>query len=183
MYLHKKTYVKKWSHDKPEEQVNITLSGNEKKIKGINTEKVVYIEEEVAYWRKANMIHEWVVKNCVSSEDFHGEDTYVSRKDLKELYDTCQKVIDGSKLVEGKVKNGETYDSEKKEWVGIMEDGKYIEDSSVAEELLPTSEGFFFGSQDYNEWYLNDIIYTRDTLKPIVEGEEDFGEYYYSASW
>ena len=31
-----------------------------------------------------------------------------------------------------------------------------------AEELLPTQEGFFFGTTDYDEWYFNDI---QDTIE------------------
>lgn len=182
MYLHKKTYVKNWEHMKPEEKVDIKLSGNEKKIKGINLKKVSNIEEEVMYWRKANAIHNWFIQNCANGEDDCSKDTYVSLEQLKELYDTCKKVLKGSKMVKGKIKNGSHTENGK--WVDNLEDGEYIEDSSLAEELLPTTSGFFFGSTEYDQWYINDLKETVKALKPIVENkEDDYGDYYYSASW
>lgn len=52
-----------------------------------------------------------------------------------------------------------------------------------AQKLLPTQSGFFFGSTQYDEWYLQDINLTIDILKPIVEGKQDKGYYYYQSSW
>lgn len=36
---------------------------------------------------------------------------------------------------------------------------------SLAEELLPTTEGFFFGSTDYDEAYFNNVKVVRDYVK------------------
>lgn len=181
MRLSKKTYVKNWEHMKPEEKVQVKLSGNEKKIKGINIDKITNIEEEVMYWRKANQIHNWFINNCADG-DGNRTEMYVSQDQIKELYDTCQKVLAGSKLVKGKIKNGSHIENGK--WVDNLEDGEYIEDSSLAEELLPTTSGFFFGSTDYDEYYIEDLKRTVEVLKPIVENmEDDYGDYYYSASW
>lgn len=45
-----------------------------------------------------------------------------------------------------------------------------LSDHSKAEELLPTQEGFFFGSTDYDEYYFEDVEsvgdYVKDTLLP-----------------
>lgn len=173
MYLNKKTDVKNWDFYKPEQ-----------KVEAINTSKICTIEEEVAYWRKANMIHNWFLVNCIDNfEDYHGEEVYIKKEKLKELYNICCDVIGKSELVEGKIVNGKTYDKEKGKFVNIMEDGKYIKDTTTAKELLPTTSGFFFGSQEYDEYYLHDIIETRDVLKPIIEQENDISDYYYSASW
>lgn len=181
MTLSKKTYVKNWEHMKPEEKVQVKLSGNEKKIKGINIDKITNIEEEVMYWRKANQIHNWFINNCADGDGGRTE-MYVSQDQIKELYDTCQKVLAGSKLVKGKIKNGSHTENGK--WVDNLEDGEYIEDSSLAEELLPTTRGFFFGSTDYDQYYIEDLKRTVEVLKPIVENmEDDYGDYYYSASW
>ena len=54
-------------------------------------------------------------------------------------------------------------------------------DHSKAEELLPASSGFFFGSTEYDEWYFNDIATTIRILEEALEDER--GEYYYSSSW
>jgi hypothetical protein len=54
-------------------------------------------------------------------------------------------------------------------------------DHSLAEELLPSASGFFFGGTDYDEWYYNGIDNTIDILKEALEDER--GDYYYSSSW
>lgn len=59
----------------------------------------------------------------------------------------------------------------------------------LAEELLPTHEGFFFGSTEYGEYYMEDIKYTIETLREILEEHERLSnagvwvDYEYSSSW
>lgn len=50
--------------------------------------------------------------------------------------------------------------------------------------MLPTMEGFFFGSTGYDQWYLADINYTITTLEKVVN-ETDFKHeiVMYSSSW
>lgn len=48
-----------------------------------------------AYWRKANSIHGWFVKNVQDGTDDCG-DYYVSREQLLELQKLCRGVLDGS---------------------------------------------------------------------------------------
>lgn len=47
---------------------------------------------EMAYWRKANQIHGWFVKNVQSGEDDCGEYT-VSREKLEELLELCKQAV------------------------------------------------------------------------------------------
>ena len=54
-------------------------------------------------------------------------------------------------------------------------------DHSLAEELLPSASGFFFGGTEYDEWYFNDIDNTITILEECLEDER--GNYYYSSSW
>jgi hypothetical protein len=56
-----------------------------------------------------------------------------------------------------------------------------IIDKSKAEQLLPSTSGFFFGNTEYDEWYYNDIQNTIEILEKAVEDKD--GEYYYSSSW
>lgn len=135
----------------------------------------------VGYWRKANQIHCWFVENVQDGIDDCG--TYeVTEKQLVELLNTCKEVKAHSKLVDGKVQNGMR--ATKNGWEPIMEDGQYIEDPTVAQELLPTTSGFFFGSEGYDQWYMADIDYTIETLTKVLE-ETDFETEMvtYSASW
>lgn len=58
-------------------------------------------------------------------------------------------------------------------------------DTSFAEDLLPPAEGFFFGSTDFDEWYYQDIEYTAERLKEILEMKENDHNvsFYYQSSW
>jgi len=52
---------------------------------------------------------------------------------------------------------------------------------AVAEAVLPTASGFFFGGTEYDEWYYKDI---ENTIQILNEALADTnGEYYYSSSW
>lgn len=71
---------------------------------------------------------------------------------------------------------------------GVLQDLKDIckqvlEDRSRAEELLPTREGSFFGSTEYNEYYFQDL---EDTVKKIEAiSLEDISDcdIFYNAWW
>jgi len=56
-----------------------------------------------------------------------------------------------------------------------------IIDKSKAEQLLPSTSGFFFGNTEYDEWYYNDIQNTIEILEKALESKE--GDFYYSSSW
>lgn len=181
MSLYKKHYVKNWNFEKPEEKKEVVATKGGLPIKGLKTERVAYIVEDVAYWRKANMIHDWFVKNAQDGED-DCRNAYVSFEQLQELRDTCKKVLDSIELVDGKIQNGTSYSNGKE--TPIMEDGKYIKDSSVCEELLPTTEGFFFGGTNYDQYYYDDIKYTYDMLTELLAEEEaERADYEYHSSW
>lgn len=119
-------------------------------VEGIETYKYPSFSKKVGYWRKANHIHRWFVKNVQDWED--DCQTYVvSPESLKALKDLCKEVL---------------------------------EDKDLADELLPTASGFFFGSTDYEGYYFDD---TKDTIKIInkVLLETDFETemILYHSSW
>lgn len=89
MYLSKKTYVKNWKHNKDKWNVRVAYNGRKSHIK---PERVCYVEEEIAYWRKANHIHAWFVQNVQNGVD-ECQHSYVDRKKLRELVDLCKKVL------------------------------------------------------------------------------------------
>lgn len=139
------------------------------------------IFEEIAYWRKANSIHKWLVDSVQGGTDDCGY-YEVTKDKLEELFKTCNKVLDNSKLISGNVKNGEEYKDGKLR--AIIEQGMVVEDSTVAEQLLPCSYGFFFGSVEYDQWYIDDIKYTADVIEKALK-ETDFENQMiiYSSSW
>ena len=138
--------------------------------------------EEAAYWRKANAIHSWFERNVADGEIENCEDYYVSKEKLIKLRDDCNKVLNSLKVVDGQVKNGERL--ENGQWVPLYESGKVVENASVAEELMPTERGFFFGSTDYDQYYLEDLRSTVSQIDKILE-ETDFDNYniVYNAWW
>ena len=109
------------------------------------------------YWRKANAIHKWFVDNVQYGEDDCGS-YEVSVEQLKELRKTCKKVLKSTKLIE----------------VTKVDPYKVLEDPSVAEELLPTQSGFFFGGTEYDEWYWNDLEMTVRGIDAIMRNVERF---------
>lgn len=55
--------------------------------------KIKSVEAEVGYWRKANQVHDWFVKNVQDGVD-ECQKAFVSREDIQKLKDICQKVLD-----------------------------------------------------------------------------------------
>lgn len=143
----------------------------------------IHISEEVGYWRKANQIHNWFVENVQDGVDdccYHDE---VTKEILEELLDVCKRVLDSCELVNGKITNGYTF-NEDGSHNPIMEDGQYVKDSSIAEELLPSTCGFFFGSTDYDEYYVDDIKHTIDIITKVLETTDfETQMVYYVSSW
>ena len=57
-------------------------------------------------------------------------------------------------------------------------------DHSLADELLPTRGGFFFGGTEYDEYYFEDIEATIDIIKNVLETTDfDKEMIYYVSSW
>ena len=140
------------------------------------------IIEQVGYWRKANQIHNWFVENIQDGEDdcdYHRE---VTKEDLEELLDVCKRVLESCELVDGKIYNGYSYVNGQE--LPILEDGKYIKNPSVAQESLPATSGFFFGSTQYDEYYVSDIQETIDIITKVLETTDFETEMiYYLSSW
>lgn len=58
-----------------------------------------------------------------------------------------------------------------------------LENVKLGSELLPTTSGFFFGSTDYDEYYLRDIKYTKEGLDKILNSDTHNWEFEYHSSW
>lgn len=50
-------------------------------------------------------------------------------------------------------------------------------------DILPTQEGFFFGSTEYDDLYFEQIKKTKEQLDSIIEKHKDIYKYVYSSSW
>lgn len=130
-------------------------------------------------WRKANAIHAWFVEHVQDGQDDCGT-YYVSRKQLGALLRTVNAVLNTCQLVEGKVSTGYTYEDGKR--VPITVDGKKVADATMAQELLPAKVGFFFGSTDYDQWYVEDLQLSKTILEKALAAPEEL-DFYYHSSW
>ena len=117
---------------------------------------------EVGYWRKANHIHNWFIQNC-AERDAHGNPIDNGRP-IEITVDKLEKLLDTCK--------------------------KVLADHSLAKKLLPTVDGFFFGSTEYDEDYFRDVESTVEIIEPVLkfakhklEIEDYVWRVYYQASW
>jgi len=150
MYLSKRTYVKRWDHQKPENQHEVIVNRGGKPREDIDNSRISEVIEQVMYWRKANAIHAWFVQNVQEGVD-DCKEYWVGEEKLQELVDLCSKVV-------------ETKDTT----------------------LLPPQTGFFFGSQEADDWYFIDLADTVKNLTKELElykNTKSSGDFYYQSSW
>lgn len=185
MIAARKLHVRQWEHQSPSEHYKVEVTRGGEPVPGVQSDRISGIEEELMYWRKANHIHGWFVDNVQGGQDDCRE-YLVKPEHLRELISVCSKVINASKLVDGMIYTGTVYTRENPKGIAKREAGKVIADATVAKQLLPNREGFFFGPTDeYDEWYLDQVMRTRqwakETLRDIESGVP--GYIYYSSSW
>jgi len=58
-----------------------------------------------------------------------------------------------------------------------------IKDPALAEDLLPTQGGFFFGGTEYDEWYMDSVKETHDKLSVLLATIPEGWAFKYQASW
>ena len=156
MYLYKRTYVQNWEHNPPEQQHQIEVKKNGVVRNDIKPNRICYITEQVAYWRKFNALHGWFVNECGGG------------------IDECQNInVDEDKLVE------------------LLETLKKVSDNfTMAKELLPPVQGFFFGGDEIDEYYKEDVNSTIKIIEELLKEHEQSkeyglysGDFEYRASW
>lgn len=109
----------------------------------------------VMYWRKANAIHGWFVNTLANGVD-ECQEIGVPREALERLRDISATIL-----------NANESDRE-----------------AVASEHLPPTQGFFFGSYEYDEWYWQDLANTHAELNRILSDESlTECDFTYRASW
>ena len=112
-------------------------------------------EPKLFYWRKANAIHRWFVDTCQDGVD-ECQRTRIHSEQIADLVDRCEQIS----VAEGR------------------------EQIALAEKLLPTQSGFFFGSLEIDEYYLAGVRETAVDLKARLALLFGRGaELYYQSSW
>lgn len=155
MYLEARQFVSGYSHSGEEENEKFLQIVQSVGMEDVHDERFATVNVNVAYWRKANAIHEWFVQNVQDGED-DCKAYPVSREKLRELQLLCERVAASG-------------------------------DPELAEELLPTASGFFFGETNYDEYYFEQIEWTAKRLALVLTKLPDGGlrgaDFYYQSSW
>lgn len=58
-----------------------------------------------------------------------------------------------------------------------------LDNKKEAENILPVQSGFFFGSNDYNEGYYQDIKYTIELINKCLSFDKSIHSLFYQSSW
>lgn len=93
MYLEARRFVSGYSHSSTDEQKTFEGILDAVGMTGMTDSPHITVNVNVAYWRKANHIHEWFVKNVQDGED-DCRSYYVSREKLMELEAICRRVAE-----------------------------------------------------------------------------------------
>lgn len=95
MYLHAKKYVSSSMDIEPEGNTYedfLDVAGLSKGDLPLSDYGSVNLSVKVMYWRKANAIHDWFVKNVQDGQD-NCREYEVGREQLAELRELCDRVI------------------------------------------------------------------------------------------
>lgn len=66
----------------------------------------------------------------------------------------------------------------------LLETLTYVyENKDSAETILPTAQGFFFGSDEVDEYYWEEVKSTIIQLKDLLEEDNKGASFYYRSSW
>lgn len=147
-----------------------------KKLVDNNTEfdglkEVTYVDSPEIYWRKFNALHNWFVNNVQDGDD-NCQPHSVSIENIQEILQILIKIKTANDAYkEGRLDEGDR--------------------DKICKDLLPPTEGFFFGNTDLDDYYFDDVEYSITEFQRVLseyESEKDkkseyFDEYYYQSSW
>lgn len=185
MYLKARLYIGGWNHGSEAERSRfsavLTAAGFPREAVSDGA-PYAGLEVCVAYWRKANAIHRWFVENVQEGED-DCRSYYVGRDKLEELVGVCRKVLAVAEISEGQPVHGGTSWSPQEGRQDHFVEGRALLNGEAVAEILPTASGFFFGSTDYDEWYLQDVEETIEQIERTLRLMPDQHDFEYRASW
>ena len=157
-YLTAKKYVSKWNYDGGFDNRVITqefqdlLPMDTPDITKYGQYAGITVEYPAGYWRKANAIHNFFVQTVGGGVD-ECQDMWVDRDILVELRSRCADVLKADNTQE------------------------------MAEEVgLETVPGFFFGDNEYSDWYKEDLKLTIEICDHVLALPEEY-DIHYQASW
>lgn len=188
MYLSAKKYVSGWkfegNEDTSEYDTLLKMYGMER----CDGSPSGYVELNVGYWRKANAIHGWFVRECAEGVD-NCQPIYLERDKLLALKNLCLAALakKPASFPQPVASVGTPINSPmdlitaiKQEWEVQTHEAEF-NDPDDLDPLRPTS-GFFFGNTEKNEWYYEDLSETVEIIDRALSLGDEW-RFIYQASW
>lgn len=160
MYLYAKKYESNRDYEKVPNANYLAIKELYPDVKVSENASAIEVTITVGYWRKANAIHNWFVKNVQGGEDDCGN-YYVSRDNLVELRKECDKVLKNELML------------------SVLTD-------SNSSDILPPVAGFFFGNDERDEWYFDSVKHTVELIDGLLESipkDDITWSFEYHSSW
>ena len=152
MYLFQTHYIKEWDHDPDDERIKTTITKGGEPIKFAG--RPFEVRYEVAYWRKANAVHQWFVENCQEGVDECQYSAPIAPEQIETLVQICKRVID------------------------LADQGEWTKLRMYVQDHLPPTAGFFFGPSDIDDdeymqsWFIEDMRNTVEQLTPLLDEDQ-----------
>ena len=157
-YLTAKKYVSKWDYSNNYKDKTITqeyqdlLPMDAPDLTKYGQFAGISVAYPVGYWRKANAIHNFFVREVGEGVD-ECQEMWVERFVLAELRYRCARVLKADNM------------------------------EQMAQEIgLETVSGFFFGDNEYTDWYKDDLLLTIEIIDHVLTLPEEYS-LHYQASW
>lgn len=141
-----------------------------------DNQKVAYIKFQAGYLRKANAIHA-----LVSNFGDDLTNVYLDEESLESMLKTINETLDIAEVAKGKIKYGQRFVDGK--WEDVLQDGEYVKNAEEVAKKMPTMEGFFFGSTEYDEYYLMDLRDAKKIVENCLTLSKQGFDIYYQGSW
>jgi len=144
--------------------------------------------QELGYWRKANAVHGWFVRECANNVD-ECQEIFVSREQLSKLRSDCNDALATRENATPNDENNVIFrqpPNSGQELIDyIMENTKAQSEligTTIVKEPLQPIAGFFFGSLEKDEWYYDGLLETIDIIDKALALGDDW-QVIYQASW
>jgi hypothetical protein len=147
----------------------------------------VMVRKQVGYWRKANAVHGWIVRNMADGID-ECQDIRMTREDLKLLRDKCVEAIadrdNATPHVNRTIKLNESNGIDVANEIMNTMKAEATKPKTLVDDPLSLEpiSGFFFGGTEKDEYYYRDLEHTIDIINSLLSNDMEL-DYYYRASW
>lgn len=198
MYLYAEKCVEQYDYDfkNNKRTDNPEFDRANELVKGMPTAEFgdIVITKTIGYWRKANAVHGWIVRNCAQGVD-ECQRIDMDREDLVALRQACliglqdrDNAIPDENEIHIDGSSGNSAEAVADIIQAIKRESQNSNTSIEAvidpNNPIPPIGGFFFGSTAKDEYYYHQLANTVETINSILASDpDDTYRYYYRASW